>query len=151
MIRSKLRRALVAKDRRAAIPVKHFIDLYASEQDCKAGCLHADTRAEERRRRSFPCSTRLTNGSTAFPPSSCPHSHLGQATTSGLPALRLRHQPAALLPQLLPRHPFEIENGRTERRIRSYAVARRDFRFTDSARRASGGRPFSPSSIAASC
>ena len=53
-IRSKFHDALLAKDRRAAIPIKHFADLYQIEEDCKARSLDAEARGEARRRLSLP-------------------------------------------------------------------------------------------------
>jgi transposase len=56
-IRSKFHAALLAKDRRAAIPLKVFADLYSVEDDCKKRGLDAAARGEERRRRCCRCST----------------------------------------------------------------------------------------------
>ncbi len=53
-IRSKCHDALLAKDGRAAIPLKLFADLYAIEADCKERGLDAHARGHERRRRSWP-------------------------------------------------------------------------------------------------
>ena len=126
-IRSKFHRALVAKDRRAAIPVKHFIDLYAIEEDCKARGLDADARGEERRRRSLPLLDALDEWVDGIHPKLLPKSPLRQATTYAInqrPFFRRCFHDGR----------FEIDNGRTERSIRPYAVARRNFLFTGSAR-----------------
>lgn len=126
-IRGKFHRALVAKDRRAAIPLKHFVDLYAIEEDCKARGLDADARGEERRRRSLPLLDAFDEWVDAIHPKLLPKSPLRQATTYAI------HQ-RPFFRRCFEDGRFEIDNGRTERRIRPYAVARRNFLFTGSAR-----------------
>lgn len=126
-IRSKFHRALVAKDRRAAVPLKHFADLYAIEEDCKFRGLDADARGEERRRRSLPLLDAFDQWVDTIHPKLLPKSPLRQATTY---AINQRH----FFRRCFDDGRFEIDNGRTERRIRPYAVARRNFLFTGSAR-----------------
>jgi transposase len=126
-IRAKFHRALVAKDRRAAIPLKHFVDLYAIEEDCKVRGLDADARTEERRRRSLPLLDAFDEWVDGIHPKLLPKSPLRQATTYAL------HQ-RPFFRRCFEDGRFEIDNGRTERRIRPYAVARRNFLFTGSAR-----------------
>lgn len=126
-IRGKFHRALVSKDRRAAIPLKHFVDLYAIEEDCKARGLDADARGEERRRRSLPLLSAFDEWVDAIHPKLLPKSPLRQATTYAI------HQ-RPFFRRCFEDGRFEIDNGRTERRIRPYAVARRNFLFTGSAR-----------------
>lgn len=126
-IRSKFHRALVAKDRRAAIPLKHFVNLYAIEEDCKARGLDADARGQERRRRSLPLLDAFDEWVDTTHPKLLPKSPLRQATTYAL------HQ-RPFFRRCFEDGRFEIDNGRTERRIRPYAVARRNFLFTGSAR-----------------
>jgi transposase len=126
-IRGKFHRAFVAKDRRAAIPLKHFVDLYAIEEDCKARGLDADARGEERRRLSLPLLDALDEWVNAIHPKLLPKSPLRQATTYAI------HQWPFFRRCFLDGR-FEIDNGRTERRIRPFAVARRNFLFTGSAR-----------------
>jgi transposase len=126
-IRGKFHRALVAKDRRAAIPLKHFVDLYAIEEDCKTRGLDADARGDERRRRSLPLLDAFDEWVDAIHPKLLPKSPLRQATTYAI------HQ-RPFFRRCFEDGRFEIDNGRTERRIRPYAVARRNFLFTGSAR-----------------
>ena len=126
-IRSKFHRALAAKDRRAAIPLKRFADLYAIEEDCKTRCLDADARGEERRRRSLPLLDAFDDWVDAIHPKLLPKSPLRRATTYAI------HQ-RPFFRRCFEDGRFEIDNGRTERRLRPYAVARRNFLFTGSAR-----------------
>lgn len=126
-IRGKFHRAFVAKDRRAAIPLKHFVDLYAIEEDCKARGLDVDARGDERRRRSLPLLAAFDEWVDTIHPKLLPKSPLRQATTYAI------HQ-RPFFRRCFEDGRFEIDNGRTERRIRPYAVARRNFLFTGSAR-----------------
>jgi len=126
-IRGKFHRALVAKDRRAAIPLKHFVELYAIEEACKARGLDADARGEERRRRSLPLLDAFDEWVDGIHPKLLPKSPLRQATTYAI------HQ-RPFFRRCFEDGRFEIDNGRTERRIRPFAVARRNFLFTGSAR-----------------
>lgn len=126
-IRSKFQQALLSKDRRAAIPLKHLIDIYAIEADCKARCLSADDRLEERRRRSLPLLEAFDGWVDTIHPKLLPKSPLRTATTYAInqrPYFRRCFDDGR----------FEIDNGRCERRIRPFAVGRRGFLFTGSVR-----------------
>lgn len=126
-IRSKCHAALLAKDGRAAIPLKHFADLYAIEADCKLRGLDADARGEERRRRSMPILDAFDNWVDTIHPRLVPKSPLRIATTYA------RNQ-REFFRRCFSDGRFEIDNGRVERRIRMFAVARRNFLFTGSVR-----------------
>lgn len=126
-IRSKFHAALLAKDKRAAIPLQHFSTLYAVEEDCKDRGLDADARAEERRRRSLPVLDTLDDWVDAIHPKLLPKSPLRRATTY---AINQRE----FFRRCFSDGRFEIDNGRVERRIRPFAVARRNFLFTGSVR-----------------
>jgi transposase len=126
-IRSKFHAALLAKDGRASIPLKLFADLYKVEDDCKARSLDADARGEERRRRSAPLLDVFDDWVDKLHPKLLPKSPLRRATTYAInqrPFFRHCFDDGR----------FEIDNGRVERRIRLFAVARRNFLFTGSAR-----------------
>lgn len=126
-IRSKFHAALLAKDRRAAIPLKIFADLYAIEEDCKTRGLDAAGRGEERRRRSSPLLDGFDGWVDEVHPRLLPKSPLRRATTYAI-------NQRAFFRRCFSDGRFEIDNGRTERRIRPFAVARRNFLFTGSAR-----------------
>jgi transposase len=126
-IRSKFHAALLAKDRRAAVPLKYFADLYQVEADCKDRGLDADARGEERRRRSLPTLDALDGWVDALHPKLLPKSPLRRATTY---AINQRE----FFRRCFLDGRFEIDNGRVERRIRMFAVARRNFLFTGSTR-----------------
>lgn len=126
-IRSKFHAALLAKDRRAAIPLKVFADLYAIEDDCKKRGLDAAARGEERRRRSLPLLDTLDTWVDELHPRLLPKSPLRRATTY---AINQRE----FFRRCFSDGRFEIDSGRVERRIRPFAVARRNFLFTGSAR-----------------
>jgi transposase len=126
-IRSKFHAALLAKDRRAVIPLKFFADLYLIEAECKAAGADAKTRGEIRRERSLPILDQLDAWVDSTHPKLLPKSPLRRATTYAInqrPFFRRCFSDGA----------FEIDNGRTERRIRNYAVGRRNFLFTGSVR-----------------
>ena len=126
-IRSKFHQALLAKDGRASIPLKLFADIYAIEDDCKARNLSAIERLEERRRRSLPLLDTLDDWVDTIHPKLLPKSPLRRATTYAInqrPFFRRCFDDGR----------FEIDNGRCERRIRPFAVARRNFLFTGSVR-----------------
>lgn len=126
-IRNKFHQALVAKDRRAAIPLKHLIDLYAIEADCKARGLSADDRLAERQQKSLPLLDALDEWVDTTHPKLLPKSPLRTATTYAInqrPYFRRCFDDGR----------FEIDNGRCERRIRPFAVGRRNFLFTGSVR-----------------
>jgi transposase len=126
-IRSKFHAALLANDRRAAIPLKHFADLYQIEADCKARALDADARAEERLHRSLPILDALDGWVDDLHAKLLPKSPLRRATTY---AINQRD----FFRRCFSDGRFEIDNGRVERRIRMFAVARRNFLFTGSVR-----------------
>lgn len=126
-IRSKFHAALLAKDPRAAVPLQHFSTLYAVEEDCKARGLDAEARGEERRRRSLPVLDALDRWVDAIHPKLLPKSPLRRATTY---AINQRD----FFRRCFSDGRFEIDNGRVERRIRPFAVARRNFLFTGSVR-----------------
>jgi transposase len=126
-IRSKFHDALLAKDRRAAIPIKHFVDLYQIEEDCKARSLDAEARGEVRRRLSLPILDALDSWVDAIHLKLLPTSPLRRATTYAI-------NQRAFFRRCFDDGRFEIDNGRVERRIRLFAVARRGFLFTGSVR-----------------
>lgn len=126
-IRSKFHAALLAKDRRAAIPLKHFADIYQVEADCRERGLDADARGDERRRRSLPSLDALDGWVDELHPKLLPKSPLRTATTY---AINQRE----FFRRCFADGRFEIDNGRVERRIRMFAVARRNFLFTGSVR-----------------
>lgn len=126
-IRSKFHAALLAKDRRAAVPLKIFADLYEIEADCKQRGLDAGARNEERRRRSLPLLAALDDWVDAVHPKLLPKSPLREATNY---AINQRD----FFRRCFDDGRFEIDNGRVERRIRPFAVARRNFLFTGSVR-----------------
>jgi hypothetical protein len=124
-IRSKFHSALLAKDLRSAVPLKHFADIYEIEADCKKRNLDADARGDERRRRSLPILNQLDTWTDEIHPKLLPKSALRRATTYAInqrPFFRRCFEDGR----------FEIDNGRTERWIRPFAVARRNFLFTGS-------------------
>lgn len=126
-LRSKFHDALLAKDRRAAIPIKHFADLYQIEEDCKARSLDAAARGEVRRRLSLPILDALDSWVDAIHFKLLPTSPLRRATTYAI-------NQRAFFRRCFDDGRFEIDNGRVERRIRLFAVARRGFLFTGSVR-----------------
>lgn len=126
-IRSKFHAALLAKDRRAAIPLKLFADLYLIEAECKQRGLEANVRGDVRRERSLPIVDKLDAWVDATHPGLLPKSPLRRATTY---AINQRD----FFRRCFSDGAFEIDNGRTERRIRNYAVGRRNFLFTGSDR-----------------
>lgn len=126
-IRSKFHAAFLAKDRRAAIPLKIFADLYAIEEDCKERRLDAVGRGEERRRRSLPLLDALDSWVDELHPRLLPKSPLRRATTYAI-------NQRAFFRRCFSDGRFEIDDGRTERRLRPFTVARRNFLFTGSPR-----------------
>jgi transposase len=114
-IRSKFHAALLAKDRRAAVPLQHFADLYLIEAECKERGLDANARGEVRRQRSLPILDKLDSYVDAIHPTLLPKSPLRRATTYAINQ-RLYFR------RCFADGAFEIDNGRTERRIRNFAV-----------------------------
>lgn len=126
-IRSKFHDALLAQDKRAAVPLKHFADLYEIEAECKEQGLDVLARLEQRRRRSLPIVDSLDHWVDAVHPKLLPKSPLRRATTYAI-------NQRAFFRRCFEDGRFEIDNGRVERRIRNFAVGRRNFLFTGSAR-----------------
>ena len=126
-VRSKFHAALLAKDKRAAIPLKHFADLYEIEAECKQRGLDAAARTKVRRERSLPIFDTLYTWITAIAVTLLPKSPLSIATTYALGQ-------QIFLRRCFEDGRFEIDNGRVERRIRPFAVGRRNFLFTGSVR-----------------
>jgi transposase len=126
-IRSKFHAALLAKDRRAAIPLKHFADLYTIEADCKERALDAVARGDERRRLSLPILDAFDAWVDELHPKLLPKSPLRRATTYAI-------NQRGFFRRCFGDGRFEIDNGRVERRFRMFAVARRNFLFTGSVR-----------------
>src|SRR4051794_8117568 len=126
-IRSKFHDALLAKDGRATIPLKLFADLYEVEDNCKVRSLDADARGEERQRHSAPLLDALDDWVDKLHPKLLPKSPLRRATTYAI-------NQRSFFRRCFDDGRFEIDNGRVERRIRMFAVARRNFLFTGSVR-----------------
>jgi transposase len=111
-IRSKFHDALLAQDKRAAIPLKHFADLYDIEAQCKERGLDARARAEQRRGRSLPLLDALDRWVDEIHPQLLPKSPLRRATTYAI------HQ-RPFFRRCFEDGRFEIDNGRVERNIRN--------------------------------
>ena len=126
-IRSKFHDALLAQDTRAAVPLKHFADLYEIEAECRERGLDAAARAEQRRRRSLPLVDALDGWVDALHPKLLPKSPLRRAPTYAI-------NQRAFFRRCFEDGRFEIDNGRVERRIRNFAVGRRNYLFTGSPR-----------------
>ena len=126
-VRSKFHAALLAADKRAAIGLKYIADLYKIEAECKAAGLDAAGRTAVRLERSVPIFDQLYSWIGGIHPKLLPSSPLRTATTYAInqrPYLRRCFEDGR----------FEIDNGRVERRIRPFAVGRRNFLFTGSTR-----------------
>jgi transposase len=126
-VRSKFHAALLGKDKRAAVALKLIADLYDIEAQCKAGGLDAAARGDVRRARSIPILDAFDRWVDDLHPRLLPKAPLRQATQyakNQRPFVRRAFDDGR----------FEIDNGRTERRIRPFAVGRRGFLFTGSAR-----------------
>src|SRR5688572_6079547 len=126
-IRSKFHDALLAQDKRAAIPLQHFADLYEIEAECKEQGLDPSARLEQRRRRSLPLLDALDHWVEEVHPKLLPKSPLRRATTYA------KNQ-REFFRRCFDDGRFEIDNGRVERRIRNFAVGRRNYLFTGSVR-----------------
>lgn len=126
-VRSKFHAALLAADKRAAIAIKYIGDIYKIEAECKAAGLDAAGRTRVRLERSVPIFDRLYNWIHDIHPKLLPKSPLRTATTYAI-----NQQP--YLRRCFEDGRFEIDNGRVERRIRPFAVGRRNFLFTGSTR-----------------
>jgi hypothetical protein len=126
-VRSKFHAALLAKDKRAGIALKHIADLYAIEAECKTRGLDATGRGEVRRCRSLPILDALEKWIDEVHLQLLPKAPLRVATTYA------KNQ-RVLIRRTFEDGRFEIDNGRTERRIRPFAMGRRSFLFTGSRR-----------------
>jgi transposase len=126
-VRSKFHSALLAKDKRAAIAIKHIAELYRIEAECKELGLDAAARTLVRRDRSLPIFDTLYAWIADLNPRLLPKSPLKAATTYALGQ-------QDFLRRCFEDGRFEIDNGRVERRIRPFAVGRRNFLFTGSVR-----------------
>jgi transposase len=126
-VRSKFHAALLGKDKRAAIPLKLIGDLYAIEAQCKSEGLDATARGDVRRARSVPLLDELDRWVDDMHPRLLPKAPLRQAT-------QYAQNQRDFVRRTFDDGRFEIDNGRTERRIRPFAVGRRGFLFTGSRR-----------------
>jgi transposase len=126
-IRSKFHAALLAKDRRAAIPLKYFADLYRIEAECKRSGVDAETRGNIRREQSYPILNQLDEWVDKIHPTLLPKSPLRRATTYA-------QNQRIYFRRCFSDGIFEIDNGRTERRIRYFTIGRKNFLFTGSER-----------------
>lgn len=126
-VRGKFHAALLAKDKRAAVPMKFFADIYAIEAECKQQRLSVDERGAVRGARSIPILDELDRWVESVHPRLLPKSPLRVATQY---AINQRD----FLRRCFEDGRFEIDNGRTERAIRPFAVGRRNFLFTGSVR-----------------
>jgi transposase len=124
-VRSKFHAALLAKDRRAAIPLKLLADIYRIEAECKANGVSVEERGRVRREQSLPILDKLDAWIDSIHPLLLPKSALRRATTYAI-------NQRAFFRRCFTDGAFEIDNGRTERRIRNFAVGRRNFLFTGS-------------------
>lgn len=126
-VRSKFHAALLGKDKRAAIPIKLIADLYRLEAQCKVERLDAKGRGALRVAQSIPILNAFDAWVDDVNPRLLPKSPLRIATQYAInqrPFVRRCFEDGR----------FEIDNGRTERRIRPFAVGRRGFLFTGSPR-----------------
>jgi hypothetical protein len=124
-VRSKFHAALLGKDKRAAVALTHIAELYTIEAEGKL--LDADGRGALRRARSLPILDAFDTWVDEMHPRLLPKSPLRVATQYAInqrPFVRRTFEDGR----------FEIDNGRTERRIRPFAVGRRRFLFTGSVR-----------------
>jgi transposase len=126
-VRSKFHAALLARDKRAAIALKYIADTYKIEAECKAAGLDAAGRTNMRLARSLPIFDQLYKWIDGIHPKLLPSSPLRAATTYAI-----NHR--AYVRRCFEDGRFEIDNGRVERRIRPFAVGRRNFLFTGSTR-----------------
>lgn len=125
--RSKFHDALLAKDPRAAVPMKYFAELYEIEADCKKRGLDSTARGAERQARSWTLLDALDAWVDDIHPKLLPQSPLRRATTY---AINQRQY----IRRCFQDGRFEIDQGRVERRIRNFAVGRRNYLFTGSIR-----------------
>lgn len=126
-VRSKFHAALLGKDHRAAVGLKCIADLYEIEAHCKEAGLDAAARGAVRASRSLPLLDAFDTWVDALHPRLLPRSPLRQAT-------QYAKNQRAFVRRAFEDGRFEIDNGRTERRIRPFAMGRRGFLFTGSVR-----------------
>jgi hypothetical protein len=118
---------LLARDKRAAIALKYIADLYKIEAECKAAGLDAAGRTNMRLARSMPIFNQLYSWIDGIHSKLLPSSPLRAATNYAI-------NQRAYVRRCFEDGRFEIDNGRVERRIRPFAVGRRNFLFTGSTR-----------------
>lgn len=126
-VRSKFHAALLAKDKRAAVPLEKIGRLYEIESECRRLGLDAEGRGRVRAERSIPILDALDSWVDETHARLVPKSPLRVATTyqtNQRPFVRRCFEDGR----------YEIDNGRTERRIRTFAVGRRVYLFTGSVR-----------------
>jgi len=104
-----------------------FAELYAIEVDCKERDLNAEQRGEVRRARSIPILDAFDTWVDDVHPKLLPKSPLRVATTYAIGQ-------RSFVRRCFMDGRFEINNGHVERRIRLFAVGRRNFRFAGSVR-----------------
>jgi hypothetical protein len=126
-VRSKFHAALLGKDKRAAVPLALISDIYAIEAECKSQGLDATARGDVRRARSIPLLDKLDAWVDDLHPKLLPKAPLREATQYAI-------NQRVFVRRAFDDGRFEIDNGRTERRIRPFAVGRRGFLFTGSRR-----------------
>ena len=126
-IRRKFHDAFVSKDKRSAVPLKIIAELYKIEGDCQTRQLDAAARLIERQTRSLPLLDALDAWVDEIHPKLLPKSVLHRATTYAI-------SQRVFFRRCFEDGRFEIDNGRVERRIRNFAVGRRNFLFTGSQR-----------------
>ena len=126
-IRAKFYDALKANDKRANVPLKHFLELYAIERECKNQQLDVEARHRQRLERSLPIVKEFYDWIHDIHPKLLPKSPLRRATTYAI-------NQQEFFERCFSDGRFEIDNGRVERRIRLFTVARRNFLFTGSPR-----------------
>ena len=124
-IRSKFHAAFLAKDKRAAVPLKIFAELYKIEAECHAKQLDAAARLVERQTRSCPLLDDLDKRVDETHPKLLPKCVLHRATTYAL-------SQRTFFRRCFEDGRFEVDNGRVERRIRNFAVGRHNLLFTGS-------------------
>jgi hypothetical protein len=126
-VRSKFHAALLGKDRRAAVAIEHIGKLYELEAHCKASAMDAAARGAYRREHSLPILDAFDKWVDELHPRLLPKSPLRIATQYAI-------NQRVFVRRCFEDGRFEIDNGRTERRIRTVAVSRRGFLFTGSVR-----------------
>jgi transposase len=126
-VRSKFHTALLVKDKRAAVPLEMIGRLYDIESDCRKLDLDAEGRGRVRAERSIPILDALDAWVDETHARLLPKSPLRVATT-------YQKNQRSFVRRCFEDGRYEIDNGRTERRIRTFAVGRRVYLFTGSVR-----------------